>query len=90
MKAEYIFPTVLIALDACAALVYAARENWRMSIYWVAAATLGPFEGDVIGTLPWLAWLGGFAVVGRVSYSGVHRFGNRSGRGETASNFDFA
>lgn len=50
----------------------------------------GSFEGDVIGTLPWLAWLGGFAVVGRVSYSGVHRFGNRSGRGETASNFDFA
>lgn len=40
MKAEYIFPTVLIALDVCAALVYAARENWRMSIYWVAAATL--------------------------------------------------
>lgn len=40
MKAECIFPTVLIALDVCAALVYAARGNWRMSIYWVAAATL--------------------------------------------------
>ncbi|MBR4353789.1 MAG: hypothetical protein IKP97_00630 [Kiritimatiellae bacterium] len=40
MKTEYIFPTVLIALDICAALPYAARANWRMMIYWLAAATL--------------------------------------------------
>ena len=40
MKTEYIFPTVLIALDVFAALPYAFRANWRMVIYWLAAATL--------------------------------------------------
>ena len=40
MKAEYLFPTALIALDVCAALVYAARVDWRMAIYWFSAATL--------------------------------------------------
>ena len=34
------FPTVLIALDVCAALVYAVKCDWRMAIYWFAAATL--------------------------------------------------
>jgi hypothetical protein len=52
---------------------------------------LGTFEGDVIGVLPWLALQGGFAAVRcGVSYSGTQRFGNRSGRGVTASNFNFA
>lgn len=40
MKTEYIFPTTLIVLDVCAALPYAFRANWRMAIYWLAAATL--------------------------------------------------
>ena len=40
MKTEYIFPTILIALDVCAALPYAWHCNWRMAIYWLAAATL--------------------------------------------------
>ena len=40
MKAEYIFPTMLIVLDVCSALPYAFRANWRMAIYWLAAATL--------------------------------------------------
>jgi hypothetical protein len=40
MKIEYIFPTVLIALDIFAAIPYAAKGNIRMAIYWLAAATL--------------------------------------------------
>lgn len=40
MKSEWIFPTVLIALDVAAAMPYAAKHNWRMAIYWIAAATL--------------------------------------------------
>lgn len=40
MKAEYIFPTILIALDVAAAVPYAVQSNWRMAIYWLAAATL--------------------------------------------------
>ena len=40
MRSEYIFPTVLIALDVLAALPYAWHCNWRMAIYWLSAATL--------------------------------------------------
>lgn len=40
VKSEYIFPTVLIALDVAASVPYAAKCNWRMMIYWLAAATL--------------------------------------------------
>ncbi len=40
MKSEYIFPTLLIALDVAASMPYAAKCNWRMMIYWLAAATL--------------------------------------------------
>lgn len=40
VRTEYIFPTVLIALDVLAALPYAWHCNWRMAIYWLAAATL--------------------------------------------------
>lgn len=40
MKTEYIFPTILIALDVAAALPYAVKMDWRMAIYWLAAATL--------------------------------------------------
>ena len=40
MRTEYIFPTALIILDLFAALVYAAKCEWRMGLYWLAAATL--------------------------------------------------
>ena len=40
MRSEYIFPSILIALDAAAALVYAFKADWRMATYWTAAATL--------------------------------------------------
>jgi len=40
VKPEYIFPTVLIGLDIAAAMPYAMRHDWRMTVYWLAAATL--------------------------------------------------
>ena len=40
MRAEYIFPTALIALDVCASVPYAVCGNLRMMVYWLAAATL--------------------------------------------------
>lgn len=35
-----IFPTVLIALDVCAAIAYAVAGDFRRTIYWTAAAVL--------------------------------------------------
>lgn len=35
-----IFPTILILLDCCAALVYLSHGDWRKFIYWIAAAIL--------------------------------------------------
>lgn len=35
-----IFPSVLIALDVAAAVVYAEAGDWRRAIYWFAAAVL--------------------------------------------------
>jgi hypothetical protein len=35
-----VFPTILIALDIAAALVYACKGDWRKIIYWTAAAVL--------------------------------------------------
>lgn len=40
MRSEYIFPTVLIALDVAASIPYAVKCSWRMMVYWLAAATL--------------------------------------------------
>lgn len=40
MKIEQVFPVVLMALNIAAAVVYAFKHNWTMSIYWIAAATL--------------------------------------------------
>ena len=40
MKAQYIFPLLLIALDLGSAAVYCFSGDWRKIIYWVAAATL--------------------------------------------------
>lgn len=35
-----VFPSVLIAIDVGAALVYGAIGDWRHFIYWMAAAAL--------------------------------------------------
>lgn len=35
-----LFPTILMALDLCAAAVYAAERDWRHVVYWVSAAVL--------------------------------------------------
>lgn len=40
MKSEYIFPSILIIIDLLSAVVYAGKQDWRMVIYWVAAAVL--------------------------------------------------
>ena len=37
---KYIFPIILITLDLCAALVYALNKDFKMAIYWLAAAVL--------------------------------------------------
>ena len=35
------FPTILIILDVAAAAIYAfGGDNWRMVVYWLAAAVL--------------------------------------------------
>ena len=34
------FPTLLIMLDICAAIVYATHGDWRKVAYWLAAAIL--------------------------------------------------
>ena len=35
-----LFPTILIALDVCAAVPYALKGDFRHFIYWLAAAAL--------------------------------------------------
>ena len=35
-----IFPTLLIALDLGAAVVYGISGDWRKVVYWIAAAVL--------------------------------------------------
>jgi hypothetical protein len=35
-----IFPTILIALDIAAAVVYFAAGDYKRGIYWIAAAVL--------------------------------------------------
>jgi len=40
MRIEKIFPTILIVLDLCAALVYLYQGDYRRAIYWTAAAVL--------------------------------------------------
>jgi hypothetical protein len=37
---QNIFPTLLVVLDVCAALMYVPSHDWRRVIYWLAAATL--------------------------------------------------
>jgi len=40
MNKSQIFPTILIALDLCAALMYGLDHDTRKVIYWIAAAVL--------------------------------------------------
>ena len=40
MRSTLIFPTLLIALDLAAALVYACHGDFRRLTYWTAAAVL--------------------------------------------------
>lgn len=37
---KYIFPIILIALDLGAAIMYAIGKDFKMALYWVAAAVL--------------------------------------------------
>lgn len=37
---KYIFPIALIVLDVAAALVYLMHKDWKMALYWTAAAVL--------------------------------------------------
>lgn len=40
MRYEYIFPIILMVINVCASIPYAWVGNWRMFVYWIAAATL--------------------------------------------------
>lgn len=40
MKKEWIFPTILIILQFFASFPYLASGNWKMAVYWFAAAVL--------------------------------------------------
>lgn len=40
MNSKYIFPLILISFDICAAAVYAYHKEYKMTIYWIAAAVL--------------------------------------------------
>ncbi len=35
-----LFPSILIALDLAAAAVYVWDGDWRLTLYWIAAAVL--------------------------------------------------
>ena len=38
MKAEYIFPALLMAIDIGAAVVYALKSDWRLFSYYALSA----------------------------------------------------
>jgi len=40
MSSTLIFPVLLIVLDIGASVMYAIDGNWRLTVYWFAAATL--------------------------------------------------
>lgn len=40
MKTQYIFPITLILLDVGAAVAYAVNKDFKMFVYWIAAAIL--------------------------------------------------
>lgn len=35
-----VFPTILIILNLSASVVFFTKGDWRMGVYWIAAATL--------------------------------------------------
>ena len=35
-----LFPTILIILDVCAAIVWASHGDWRKAGYWMSAGVL--------------------------------------------------
>ena len=37
---KYIFPSILIALDFDASVMFAVAGDWKKAIYWLAAAVL--------------------------------------------------
>ena len=37
---KYIFPLLLIILDVCAGVVYMFNADFKMAVYWIAAAVL--------------------------------------------------
>ena len=40
MTRAQLFPTIMIVLSVCAALVCAYDGDWRKTVYWLAAASL--------------------------------------------------
>ena len=40
MKSTYIFPIVLILLDVGASIVNVFNQEYKMAVYWIAAAVL--------------------------------------------------
>ena len=40
MKYTWLFPSILIILDIAAAVCYSIDCDWRMMVYWIAAAVL--------------------------------------------------
>lgn len=40
MYNKYIFPVLLIVLDVGAAIVYVLNKEYKMAIYWLAAAVI--------------------------------------------------
>lgn len=40
MRAAQVFPSILLLLDLCAAVVYGAQGDYKRALYWLAAATL--------------------------------------------------
>lgn len=40
MQTKYLFPITLIILDFGAAVVYALNKEYKMAVYWLAAAVL--------------------------------------------------
>jgi len=40
MRSDKVFPLLLIVLQICAGIMYVPSGNWRMCVYWFAAAVL--------------------------------------------------
>ena len=40
LHSKYIFPVLLIIFDVGAAIVYSINKEYKMAVYWLAAAVL--------------------------------------------------